>query len=277
MQQHLAGINWQNKAAMPNLPGENTEPLGLRLFVSWLGLAHTTPGSTAALYLAPVAFMNNRERKDWYDASGQQSKLFGHTDDFLEYAAEAFRSGKQTVMGLFTPFFATLHDARSITNQGADSANSSGYSPRDVFNQHHKLCRFGCAVLIRHIQRNGSQAIQVVLFCPWDRHQWIKEAREEYEWRLLLWKESLLNAVDTWATGHGVSICDGYTGGSRFTRKDREPDSVEMCAQWLHDVMTAPNKSIPRAAEEGGEETEAWEWEELCRFTRLQNWPGRAG
>ncbi|KAL2018097.1 hypothetical protein VTK56DRAFT_1283 [Thermocarpiscus australiensis] len=255
----LAGVTWQNKGAMPKLPDEKTEPLDLRLFLGWLGLAHSKPGSKFALYMAPIAFHENKERQQWYETSGDQSKLFGHTRDFFEYAANAFADGKEMVLGLFTPFFATRDEARAIIN------NTPG-SNRETFNNHRGLRRFGTAVAIRQLARDGVTGIQVALFCPWDAHPWIRDDWKQYEWRLLLWKEKIVTAVDEWAAKHSATVHAKYTGGSPAVRKDRELDSVEMSAGWVLRVVTAPEKTIPGTGEE-----EDWEWEELCRFRRIES------
>jgi hypothetical protein len=42
---------------------------------------------------------------------------------------------------------------------------------------------------------------------------------------------------------------------------------MEISAGWLLRVVTAPNKTIP-----GVDEEDSWEWEELCRFSKMRNW-----
>lgn len=88
IREHLGGVCWAAKGAMPVLPAEQSDPLALRLFVGWLAAAHTPPPptNTFALFAAPVAFMNNKARQDWFRPSGYQSKMFGHVEGFLEYA-----------------------------------------------------------------------------------------------------------------------------------------------------------------------------------------------
>ena len=86
---HLAGVCWDAKGAMPSFPGDHSHPLALRLFLGWLAAAHTPPPASGngtpafALFAAPVAFANNKERQAWFRPSGHQSKLFGHAEDFL--------------------------------------------------------------------------------------------------------------------------------------------------------------------------------------------------
>ncbi|EAQ85370.1 predicted protein [Chaetomium globosum CBS 148.51] len=238
----LAGVCWDTKGEMPNLPDDKSPPLALRLFLGWLAAAHTPPPAATttpttappfALFAAPVAFADNRERQAWFRPSGCQSKLFGHVEGFLAYAADNFAAGKTMVLGLLTPV----------------------------------LRRFGAALMLRLVERGGVRGVQVVFFCPWDEHPWIKEQWRLQDWRLRLWKSAVLDAVDAWAAKHGVVIHEGYSSGSIRVPRDRDHDSVGMCAGWLLRVVTATQKTIP-----GDGEDEEWEWEETCHFRKLENW-----
>ncbi|KAH6617432.1 hypothetical protein F5144DRAFT_606931 [Chaetomium tenue] len=53
----------------------------------------TTTAPPFALFAAPVAFADNTERQAWFRPSGSQSKLFGHVEGFLTYAADNFAAG----------------------------------------------------------------------------------------------------------------------------------------------------------------------------------------
>jgi hypothetical protein len=204
--------------------------------------------------------MANKQRQAWYRPSGDQSKMFGHVEGFLEYATEAFKGGKKMVLGLFTPVFATPQDAEGIVAAGGGSA-------RQVFNTHGRMRRFGAALMLRQVERNGVRGIQVAFFCPWDRHDFIKDTWKSREWQLLQWKQGLVDAVDSWADGNNVPIHEGYSGGSIKIRKDSHHDSVEMAAAWLLRAVIATNKAIP-----GEKEDDEWEWEEVCFFKKVEHW-----
>ncbi len=266
VRQQLAGVRWSAKGSMPAFPGDKSDPLALRLFIGWLAAAHTPvlPAPQFALFAAPIAFMNNKERQAWFRPTGNQSKMFGHVDGFLEYAAEEFRAGKTMVLGLCTPVLATLQETKELVDAAGDQG---GLSPADVFNNHDKLRRFGTAVMIRLVERDGVLGLQVVFFCPWDRHLWVKDSWRPYDWLLRLWKDKMVDAVDTWAADNKVPVHEGHSGGSITVRKDRDHDSVGMSAGWLMRVVTAAERTIPGSKEEDG-----WEWEDVCFFRKLGNW-----
>ncbi|KAK4147358.1 uncharacterized protein C8A04DRAFT_8961 [Dichotomopilus funicola] len=275
----LEGVCWNDKGTVPTLPTERANPLCLRLFLGWLAAAYTpppsatTPGSSSssnssssnnnnndttiptiptitttttatvtesrALYTAPIAFFVNKDRQAWYEDSGRQSKKFGHLDGFLAYAAEAFsKRGKSSVL-----------------------------AARNIFNNHANMRRFGTAVMLRVVSRAGVPGLQVAFFCPWDRHDWTQKSWRLYEWRLRLWKESLVRKIEAWAQECDVPLHEGYMGESWIVRKDRDHDSVEMCAGWLWRAMRALEQTVP-----GGDEDNTWEWEESCRFKRMEDW-----
>ncbi|KAK4238134.1 hypothetical protein C8A03DRAFT_33880 [Achaetomium macrosporum] len=98
------------------------------------------------------------------------------------------------------------------------------------------------------------------------KHDWIKKSWRVHDWRLRPWKEEMVGAVEAWATKHCVVIHAGYSGGSIKARKDRDQDSVEMAAGWLHNVVTRMEKTIP-----GVEEEYDWQWKKLCFFKRLES------
>ena len=99
--------------------------------------------------------------------------------------------------------------------------------------------------MIRMVERDGVTGLQIAFFCPWDRHQWVKDSWRLYDWLLRLWKDRMIDAVDAWAAEHKVSIHEGYSGGSTTVRKDKDHDSVGMSAGWLMRVVTAADKTIP--------------------------------
>ncbi|KAL2259273.1 hypothetical protein VTK26DRAFT_7107 [Humicola hyalothermophila] len=115
----LSGITWRNRGAMPDLPTDKADELGLRLFLGWLGAAHTAPDSPFALRLLPVAFHANGEAPGLVRAVGRPSPRSSATlAGLLDYAAAAFGAGgKTTVLALLTPLFATPGEARALANQ----------------------------------------------------------------------------------------------------------------------------------------------------------------
>ncbi|KAH6618249.1 hypothetical protein B0J18DRAFT_387256 [Chaetomium sp. MPI-SDFR-AT-0129] len=264
LREQLRGVCWDNKGIMPGLPTDRSDPFRVRLFLGWVASAYTPPpghhhdqqmrqaygidsGRPLALYMAPIAFFNNGERQGWYQDSGCQSKLFGHLDGFLSFAADAFATGgKRTVLGLMTPFFATQQEARAL--------------------QKSHMRRFGMAVMLRAVERQGVTGLQAAFFCPWDKHPSIKKTWRPYEWNVLLWKEKVLGAVEKWAAGCGMPVHEGYMGGSTTAWKGKDHDSVEMCAGWLWRAMEKPEKTLPSFLEEDN-----YEWEE-CLFNKVESW-----
>ena len=169
------------------------------------------------------------------------------------------------VLGLCKPVFATLQETKGLIDAAGDQAGAS--AAVDIFNNHEKPRRFGTAIMIRVVERDGVTGLQIAFFCPWDRHQWVKDSWRSYEWLLRLWKDKMVDAVDAWAAENKVPIHEGYSGGSTALRKDKDQDSVGMSAGWLIRVVTAAEKMIPGAEEEDG-----WEWKDVCFFRKLGNW-----
>jgi hypothetical protein len=86
---------------------------------------------------------------------------------FLEYATEAFQQDKNLVLGLLSPFFPTLQEARDLASGAGVGADPKAAA--DVLNGHSRMRRPGVALMIRLVGRNGVQGAQVAFFIPWDR------------------------------------------------------------------------------------------------------------
>ncbi|KAK4128040.1 hypothetical protein N657DRAFT_837 [Parathielavia appendiculata] len=97
-----------------------------------------------------------------------------------------FKSSKKMVLGLLTPLFPTAGKAQDFV------PDLGQVSSRDV--QQH-IRRLGTAIMMRVMERKETPGLRAALFCPWDRHQFIKNSWKKYDWRLMLWKGNFIKAV----------------------------------------------------------------------------------
>ena len=67
------------------------------------------------------------------------------------------------MLGLLTPFFATTHEMHALVTSARRLA-------ADIFTEHSFARRFGTAMMLRLVERNGVAGLQVALFCPWETH-----------------------------------------------------------------------------------------------------------
>ncbi|KAK4156590.1 hypothetical protein C8A00DRAFT_30558 [Chaetomidium leptoderma] len=241
---HLAGVSWGDKGKMPNLPGEKSDPLALRLFLGWLGagplnvneLPKDVDTAEVRRSYAVFVYIDNI-----FEGSGKIATIRELLDATTLDKTLAVDVGSGAMLlkkhaCIFTRvvvLLATTKDRQTVINSTFED-----------------LRRFGTAVMIRAVERDGAKGVQVAFFCPWDQHPWIKNSWRSYDWRLRLWKEKIIATVDTWAAANKVVVHDGYLGGSITVRKDRDHDSVEMCAGWLLRAVAATKKTIPGDTEE---------------------------
>ncbi|KAI0175540.1 hypothetical protein GGR52DRAFT_317116 [Hypoxylon sp. FL1284] len=126
----IFGIDYQHKvdeANMPIYPTDQDAPLDVRNFLCWMSLEETRPNPRALLFLAPVAFMDDQARCEWYRPTGFKARHYATVDEFIEYAREKAKQDKpgtgrglkRHVIALLTPWFFDAEElAAKATERG---------------------------------------------------------------------------------------------------------------------------------------------------------------
>ncbi|KAI1488173.1 hypothetical protein F5X96DRAFT_685869 [Biscogniauxia mediterranea] len=90
-------------------PHDQDSPLMVRKYLSWLSLTKKKSDSHCALFLAPVAFIDHKERQEWYEHTGRQARFYATIHEFLDYAHDEFEKismdYKSHAICLLTPVF----------------------------------------------------------------------------------------------------------------------------------------------------------------------------
>ncbi|KAI1336854.1 hypothetical protein F5Y15DRAFT_426624 [Xylariaceae sp. FL0016] len=218
-------------------PHDQSDPVTVRKYLSWLALTEKAHGSNFSLFLAPVAFLNHTSRVEWHHPTGHKSRLYATVREFLEYACAEFRkdnSGiKSTVVGLLTPWFFDIDTLRLNANKKNQTTPIAW----------EKTCfRAGLALFLTKVEKKGSQySYRLTLFKP-DRPAYPRAA-EPPDRRDLQdqWIAKLLNVVD-----EHFDVVDGWIGGkaAQHEEPDRSvpADSVEVSSEIITEVMENPSK-----------------------------------
>ncbi|KAK7919948.1 hypothetical protein PG985_007970 [Apiospora marii] len=156
----LYGITPQNLGTAPTYPTDQSGPITVRRFLSYETLTKSKPSSSWALYPAPVAFLADQSRGDWYKVTGHQSRFYSTLAEFLDYAKQALRhEATQRVLGLLTPWFYETGDVMALSN---------GHLALPVTWE--QMCfRSGMAIIVdKHEKTENGRAwkYQVVVFQP---------------------------------------------------------------------------------------------------------------
>ncbi|KAK8090388.1 hypothetical protein PG997_005349 [Apiospora hydei] len=78
-----------DESDIPTIPNSLTYPQDVKLFLCWASMARFNPSeSKVAVFMAPIAFMDEDDRKDNYVATGSLSKRMATISDFFDYALE---------------------------------------------------------------------------------------------------------------------------------------------------------------------------------------------
>ncbi|KAK7952747.1 uncharacterized protein PG986_008475 [Apiospora aurea] len=93
-----------DESDIPTLPDSLPYPQDVKLFLCWASMARFNPSeSKVAVFMAPIAFMDEDDRKDNYVATGSLSKRMATISDFFDYALEMLdNQGRELVIGMMT-------------------------------------------------------------------------------------------------------------------------------------------------------------------------------
>ncbi|RYP57850.1 hypothetical protein DL771_011405 [Monosporascus sp. 5C6A] len=113
---------------VPALPSRFAHPTDVKLYLAWLALTTFNPTSCNwSLYMTPIGFLDGKDRKDWFHATGGASKTYSTLPEFITYAKGLFNT-RSVVAGFFT--FWTAGDPESFEKL---YASNGANKRRDLF------------------------------------------------------------------------------------------------------------------------------------------------
>ncbi|KAI1400509.1 hypothetical protein F4819DRAFT_497318 [Hypoxylon fuscum] len=248
----LFGVDHENKGGDDDLleyPHDQRPPLYVRQYLSRLSLAETKPDSDIALFLAPVAFIDDEQRQLWHKPTGHKSRFYATVDEFLEYAKLEFRktgkNQKHHVIGLLTPWFAGIDKVTSDAQKN-DKPIPTWWQDRCL--------RSGMMVCVSRIEKDGFRwNYRVVVFKPNlpRRNEGVvvlEKWQEQLEWED--WVTDLLDKTD-----ERFRITEGFIGGRALHHvpapagRHVRADQVELSCEIVTEMMEEPG-TIPTTREQ---------------------------
>ncbi|KAK7949541.1 hypothetical protein PG988_016180 [Apiospora saccharicola] len=210
---------------IPKIPNSLTHPQDVKLFLCWAALARYDPAeSKFAVFMAPIAFMDKRDRKDNYVATGSLSKRMATIGEFFEYALEM------------------------INNQGREMND--------------RCVRHGLGLALRRTPKRDTRA-QVILYDP-EHAELKEQPREpttndtdhdELIVNLHEWREEVERIADQKLKGKGKKseFAELWSGGKNPVLLQKEygvplGDSVSRVAAWVFDAVVGGKFPAPKAS-----------------------------
>ncbi|KAI1412562.1 hypothetical protein F5Y13DRAFT_199796 [Hypoxylon sp. FL1857] len=245
----LFGIDYKNKGAeddAPQFPHDQDLPLDVRKFLCHLSLTETAPDSKVALFPAPIAFLTNEQRQEWYLPTGHESRFYTTIDEFSVFAREEFskpgKDLKQHVMGLLTPWF---FEIEAVKPKAAER-------DEPIPTIWKKTCfKAGLMVCLSKLQRAEEDwSYRLILFKPGRPHYTRAAEPSDRRPKQDAWIRELLNKLDG-----NFNIIEGWIGGSARTHhaappgREVSPDSVEVSNEIITEIMEVPS-SLPTTSKE---------------------------
>ncbi|KAI1078301.1 hypothetical protein F5B20DRAFT_235634 [Whalleya microplaca] len=249
VRKQLFGVDFKNRLDEddePRYPHDGDVPLDVRNFLCWLSLTEKHPTSKCSLFLAPVAFIDHKQRQDWHITTGHKSRFYATTDEFLNYAHDEFDktgpAAKTHVLALLTPWFFEIDAVR----KDAEAKDQ----PIPIVWQ--KTCfRAGMMILLMKVKKNAQRrTYRLILFKPglpvYPGAAEPKERREKQD----AWIKKLREQVDA-----RFDVVEGWIGGAAVNH-EKPPasrgvsaDSVESSSEIIMEIMKDVG-SLPSSAKE---------------------------
>ncbi|TPX08069.1 uncharacterized protein E0L32_010269 [Thyridium curvatum] len=228
-----------DSSRLPARPHKRSSAIDLRVFLGYISLTMYNIGSPWALYLAPVAFLDNPTRQKWYFHTAKQSKMFGTLDQFLEYSWSSILAGKDLALGMLTPWFASQAQLGTVGGSAA-------------WAEHDMAARTGMALVLRKTGPPDRPRVQVVLFDPWKNYPpAANEAARLHGQAIFGFREAVIDRVkaSTSALGQAPTL-EGWWGGRLSYGVADDADSVGITALWIDEILQGvdvlpPSRAIP--------------------------------
>ncbi|KAI1660156.1 hypothetical protein F4813DRAFT_351138 [Daldinia decipiens] len=236
----LFGIDHENRGDeedAPLYPHDQSLPLYVRKYLCWLSLTETMPESKGALFLAPIAFISDKQRQEWYRPTGHKSRFYATVNEFLGYAKVEFektgKGAKHHVIGLLTPWFFDVEEVASAAAK-RDEAIPIVWE---------KTCfRAGMVLCLSKFERDGYLwRIQLAMFKPGLPYYQSAAEPQSRQKKQDVWITELLKKVNEY-----FCVSRAWTGGksqnhvSPPSSRKVSADSVELSSEFITEIMEAP-------------------------------------
>lgn len=223
---------------MPVYPTDQSPPLEVRSYLSWMALEETKPRSPIALFPAPVAFMGDKERCEWYLPTGHKSRFYATVNEFIDYAHDEFKTTvagtmqkRRHVIGLLTPWFFEK-EWLAATAQERDQSIPTVWQG--------SCYRAGMMIALTRLRRHHNrQTCRLVIFKPGQPHYWRPSQPSERSEKQNAWVEDLVEKLR-----HHFQLAEGWIGGRSqhhygpsLDERSVTADSVESSSEIMQEVM----------------------------------------
>ncbi|KAI0852454.1 hypothetical protein F5Y00DRAFT_273080 [Daldinia vernicosa] len=237
----LFGIDHKHKGDeedAPLYPHDQSPPLYVRKYLCWLSLTETKPDSKGALFLAPIAFISDQQRQEWYNPTGHKSRFYATVTEFLDYARVEFEKtgtgARHHVIGLLTPWF---FDVEEVMSEAArrDEAIPTVWE---------KTCfRAGMVLCLSKFVRSGfTWVYQLAMFRPGLPYYQNAAEPQSRRKKQDVWIRELRKEINEY-----FYVEKGWIGG-KFQSHDGPPssrkvsaDSVELSNEFITKIMENPS------------------------------------
>ncbi|KAI1266463.1 hypothetical protein F5Y18DRAFT_444931 [Xylariaceae sp. FL1019] len=224
--EELSGWSYRhqpNPEAMLAIPSGFAHPVDIAKYLSITALYNQDSAKKhLSIYMRPIAFLNERQKKDWWYPTGTLSKLYDTVGDFIAYAHDKLNDDYHTVAGFFTYW-------PSTNPRDYFTFDPTIYSDRGE--RWHKTCpKYGIVVFVG---RDALWDIRMIIYDS--KHSTLKtdEGHSPPEWQF---KREICNAING-----SLNPFSHYHGGPHATRKGDDGVSDDVVGNALSYLWEVAN------------------------------------
>lgn len=247
----LGGVDANNMPPRQPFPLATSRnmPVLIRLHLCYLALTQYKVTADWALFLSPVGFLHDIDRRKWFTVAGRQTKVFATLPRFLSYAFDALVVRHKTfAVGMLAHWLLQSRDVTKVADLVRDD-------PEELWTDREMMRRYATVVIIRRIPTGPpGQRLQIIWYDPWLRDAEIKKQFTHSQHAVTNYRGEVAEAMKQWAAENGIVVESRYYGGPVSGGQGVAGDSVKQCFAYLEGLVSVPNMSnaMPDAEDQTG-------------------------
>ncbi|OIW23062.1 hypothetical protein CONLIGDRAFT_694522 [Coniochaeta ligniaria NRRL 30616] len=232
---YLAGVDANNTVPRQPFPRADSRnsPTLLRLHLCHMALTRHSVSSDWTLFLSPVGFLHDLNRRNWHAVAGRQTKVFSTMSRFLPYVFDALVNRDQTfAVGMLAHW---LLQSRTLTKV-ADLVRND---PTELWTDRELMRRYATLVIVRRIPTaDMTRRVHIIWYDPWMHDGAVKKQYTHSQHAITEYRRQVVEGIKEWAAENGIMIEARYYGGPVSRDGSVAGDGVKQCFAYLEGLVS---------------------------------------
>jgi hypothetical protein len=241
---------------IPHIPHNLSHPGDIKMFLCFTGLTRYDPKvSNHAVFMMPIGFFHNKDRNEWFLATGSLSKKHGTFMEFYRHAIRMIENHGRSIVYGITSYWTDLPNQYVKWFGTAKKADGTPYTSRSWYWSDYCL-RYGLGLAVCKMPQGQEPGYRVIMY-DMDYKNLIShpadpdtgnEDLNELIVCMREWRDVASTAADQ---AFKDDLKEFWRGGNRpalLTRDYQIPigerDSIESSCAWLWDMVNGHGPGV---------------------------------